>query len=108
MITYVVQPGDTLYLIANRYNTTVEALLRANNLSTPYVYVGQTLYIPAPGPVPGPGPGPGPAPGPGPGFGNLEQRVNRLEREFNQLNREVNRLDQRLDRLEQRVTKLER
>ncbi|MGE6230167.1 LysM peptidoglycan-binding domain-containing protein [Paenibacillus sp. GbtcB18] len=47
MNTYVVQPGDTLYLIANRHNTTVEALLRANNLSAPYVYVGQTLYIPA-------------------------------------------------------------
>lgn len=45
--TYVVQPGDTLTNIAVRYDTTVEALMIANNLSSPnLIYVGQTLKIP--------------------------------------------------------------
>ncbi len=45
--TYVVQPGDTLYSIAVRYNTTVQALMVANNLSSPnLIYVGQTLTVP--------------------------------------------------------------
>jgi LysM repeat protein len=45
--TYVVQPGDTLHSIAIRYNTTVQALVVANNLPNPnLIYVGQTLRIP--------------------------------------------------------------
>jgi len=45
--TYVVQPGDTLYSIAVRHDTTVQALMVANNLSNPnLVYVGQTLQVP--------------------------------------------------------------
>jgi LysM repeat protein len=45
--TYVVQRGDTLYSIAVRHNTTVEALMVANNLSNPnLIYVGQTLKVP--------------------------------------------------------------
>lgn len=45
--TYVVQPGDTLYSIAVRHNTTVQALVVANNLSNPnLIYVGQTLKVP--------------------------------------------------------------
>ncbi|GAB4543061.1 MAG: hypothetical protein Kow0063_35820 [Anaerolineae bacterium] len=45
--TYVVQPGDTLYSIAVRHNTTVQALMVANNLSSPnLIYVGQTLKVP--------------------------------------------------------------
>lgn len=45
--TYVVQPGDTLYSIAVRYDTTVQALMVANNLSNPnLIYVGQTLKVP--------------------------------------------------------------
>jgi LysM repeat protein len=45
--TYVVQPGDTLYSIAVRHNTTVQALMVANNLSNPnLIYVGQTLKVP--------------------------------------------------------------
>lgn len=59
--TYVVQRGDTLIGIARRYNTTVDALARANNLSPPYViYVGQRLTIPG-----GAGPGPTATPGSG-------------------------------------------
>lgn len=45
--TYVVQPGDTLYSIAVRHDTTVQALVVANNLSNPnLIYVGQTLKVP--------------------------------------------------------------
>jgi LysM repeat protein len=45
--TYVVQPGDTLYSIAVRHNTTVQALVVANNLSNAnLIYVGQTLKVP--------------------------------------------------------------
>ena len=45
--THVVQPGETLYLIAARFNTTVQALMVANNLSNPnLIYVGQVLKIP--------------------------------------------------------------
>jgi LysM repeat protein len=45
--TYVVQPGDTLYVIAVRFNTTVEALMVANNLyNGNMLYVGQVLVLP--------------------------------------------------------------
>jgi LysM repeat protein len=45
--TYVVQPGDTLYSIAVRYDTTVQALMVANKLSSPnLIYVGQVLNVP--------------------------------------------------------------
>jgi LysM repeat protein len=45
--TYVVQPGDTLYMIAVRFNTTVEALMVANNLSNAnLLHVGQVLVLP--------------------------------------------------------------
>lgn len=48
--TYVVRPGDTLFGIALRFNTTVSALQRANNISNPnLIYVGQRLIIPPPG-----------------------------------------------------------
>lgn len=42
-----VAAGDTLYSLAQRYNTTVDALAGANNLSVPYsLYVGQKLVVP--------------------------------------------------------------
>jgi LysM repeat protein len=45
--THVVQPGDTLYSIAVRYDTTVQALVITNNLPNPnFIYVGQTLRLP--------------------------------------------------------------
>ena len=47
-ITYRVQTGDTLGLIASRYHTTVGSLMRLNNLTNPQlVVIGQTLLIPS-------------------------------------------------------------
>jgi len=43
---YVVQPGDTLFLISRQFGTTVQALMSANNLTTTALYVGQRLRIP--------------------------------------------------------------
>ena len=46
--TYVVQRGDTLASIARRFGTTVNELIRANDLSNANViFAGQTLIIPA-------------------------------------------------------------
>ena len=46
---YVVQAGDTLLQIANRYGVTVEAIVQANKLENPDVLrVGQELIIPRP------------------------------------------------------------
>lgn len=46
-ITYTVQRGDTLSAIANRYGTTVEELVRINDISNPdLIYAGQKLLIP--------------------------------------------------------------
>jgi LysM repeat protein len=55
--TYVVQSGDTLGVIAQRYNLTLEQLMAANALTDPNVLnVGQTLIIPGNGYVPPPPP----------------------------------------------------
>jgi murein DD-endopeptidase MepM/ murein hydrolase activator NlpD len=44
---HVVQPGDTLSMLAARYNTTVFALMNANAITNPnLIYVGQRLVIP--------------------------------------------------------------
>jgi len=45
-IVHVVQPGETLYRIALRYGTTVEAVKAANGLTSNTIYVGQRLRIP--------------------------------------------------------------
>lgn len=42
---YTVKSGDTLYLLAKKYGTTVDSLKRANNLSSNYLWVGQRLTI---------------------------------------------------------------
>ncbi len=45
--TYIiVKPGDSLYRIAKNYNTSVDVLLKLNNLSEPSIYVGQKLKVP--------------------------------------------------------------
>ncbi len=48
LMQYVVQPGDTLFLIAQRFGTTVQAIMQANNITNPdIIVVGQILIIPA-------------------------------------------------------------
>jgi peptidoglycan/xylan/chitin deacetylase (PgdA/CDA1 family) len=48
--TYTVQPGDTLYSIAQRFGTTVEAIAAANGIADPgSISVGQVLLIPGGG-----------------------------------------------------------
>jgi hypothetical protein len=44
---YVVQPGDNLFRISLRFNTTVSALAACNGITNPArIYVGQTIYVP--------------------------------------------------------------
>ena len=45
--TYTVQSGDSLWSIANRYNTTVAILKELNNLNTNSLQVGQVLKLPS-------------------------------------------------------------
>jgi len=45
-ISYTVQPGDTLYSIARKYNTTVSAIKNLNNLTSDILRIGQILQIP--------------------------------------------------------------
>ncbi len=42
---HIVGKGDTLYNISNRYNTTVEALQRLNNIKGTTIAIGQVLKI---------------------------------------------------------------
>ncbi|GGM99299.1 peptidoglycan-binding protein LysM [Thermus composti] len=44
--THTVAPGDTLFSLARRYGTTVEALMRLNGLTSPELKVGQVLRLP--------------------------------------------------------------
>ncbi len=49
--TYTVQPGDTLFRIAARFGTTVDALAAANGINDPAaIQVGETLTVPASAP----------------------------------------------------------
>lgn len=46
-MSYTIRSGDTLYLLANRYNTTVEAITRANPGIDPFnLRIGQVICIP--------------------------------------------------------------
>ena len=44
--SHQVSPGDTLWLLSQRYNTTVSAIASANELSGSTIYPGQELKIP--------------------------------------------------------------
>ncbi|TXC85853.1 LysM peptidoglycan-binding domain-containing protein [Metabacillus litoralis] len=45
--TYKVLSGDSLSLIAKKFNTTVTAIKEENHLSSDMIYVGQVLVIPS-------------------------------------------------------------
>jgi LysM repeat protein len=47
MIIYIVQPGDTLSVIANRFNVTIQDIIENNWVGTDMMIVpGQILFIP--------------------------------------------------------------
>ena len=46
MFMYTVKKGDSLYSIARKYNTTVDAIKNLNNLKTTSLSIGQVLRIP--------------------------------------------------------------
>ncbi len=49
---YQVQPGDTLAVLARRFEVSVQAIVEANHLANPNALsVGETLVIPAPAPA---------------------------------------------------------
>ncbi len=45
--TYIVKSGDSLYLIAQKYKTTVSQIKSANQLNSDSIHVGQLLKIPS-------------------------------------------------------------
>ena len=45
--TYIVKKGDSLYSIANKYNTTIDELKRINNLTSNILSIGQVLKLPS-------------------------------------------------------------
>jgi LysM repeat protein len=48
-MNYIVQPGESMYQLADRFHTSLEAILSANKLANPELtYPGQLLSIPAP------------------------------------------------------------
>ena len=44
-ITYVVKPNDSLFSIANNFNTSVNSIKALNNLSSDVIYPGATVLI---------------------------------------------------------------
>jgi len=58
-VSYTVQAGDTLSALSRRHNTTVQAIIEANCLTSFMIYAGQTIYLPDPGsPTPAASPTP--------------------------------------------------
>ncbi|MCY1081761.1 LysM peptidoglycan-binding domain-containing protein [Archangium lansingense] len=47
MAVHTIRPGDTLSALARKYNTSIDALAKANNLRDPNrIFAGQTLVVP--------------------------------------------------------------
>ena len=45
--SYIIRPGDTLFQLANRFNTTVEAIMRINpGIDPNRLQIGQSICIP--------------------------------------------------------------
>ena len=44
-ITYIIKPNDSLFSIANKFNTSVDKIKNDNNLSSDVIYPGATIYI---------------------------------------------------------------
>ncbi len=47
-IVYFVKPGDSLWLISNKFNTTSDNIIELNHLPGNSLYIGQLLYITSP------------------------------------------------------------
>ena len=47
LLVHIVQPGETLFSIAQRYNTTVWAIMAANGLSSSTIWAYRALFIPS-------------------------------------------------------------
>ena len=63
LIDYIVQTGDTLAIIAEKFNSTVEEIVKQNDLTDPNnIFVGQKLVIPVNLVTPVPTNTPGPSP----------------------------------------------
>ena len=46
--TYTIKKGDSLYSISKKYNTTVDAIKKINNLPSNILTIGTTIQIPSP------------------------------------------------------------
>ena len=47
MVIYFVKPGDTLWKIAKKFRTSVEEIVKVNNIEDEnYLEIGKKLYIP--------------------------------------------------------------
>ena len=44
-MTYTVKKGDNLYSVARKYNTTVDAIKKKNNLKSNLLSIGQILIV---------------------------------------------------------------
>jgi len=49
IVKYIVQRGDSLWMIARKFNTTAKAIMRYNGLRSSHLRVGQVLKIPTRG-----------------------------------------------------------
>lgn len=51
-VHHKVQPGDTLSTIAEKYDVSIQSIMRANNLRNDIIRIGDELIIPYPTPTP--------------------------------------------------------